>query len=167
VPLPTAPLDRPLRIVHVEDEPAAVYSQLVAVGLYPGMIVRLIETSPQRVRLVAGWNEHRLAPLVAANVSVAPVEVALAEEPLDVPLSALNPGEEGRVVALSPRCRGAERRRLMDLGVLPGTVIGAELRSPSGDPTAYRIRDAMIALRAEQAVLIRVERLPGRAAQAA
>ena len=55
----------------------------------------------------------------------------------------------------------------MDLGVLPGTVIVAEMRSPNGDPTAYRIRDALIALRAEQAEMIRVERLPEPATEAA
>jgi Fe2+ transport system protein FeoA len=55
----------------------------------------------------------------------------------------------------------------LDLGVLPGTVIRAEMRSPNGDPTAYRVRDALIALRAEQAELIRIERLPAPAAAAA
>ena len=39
----------------------------------------------------------------------------------------------------------------MDLGILPGTVIRAEMRSPGGDPTAYRIRGALIALRADPA----------------
>ena len=52
----------------------------------------------------------------------------------------------------------------MDLGVLPGTVIRAEMISPTGDPTAYRVRGALIALRAAQAQLIRVERLPNAAA---
>jgi Fe2+ transport system protein FeoA len=47
----------------------------------------------------------------------------------------------------------------MDLGILPGTVIKAEMTSPSGDPTAYRIRDALIGLREEQAKLINISRL--------
>ncbi|RME45954.1 MAG: ferrous iron transport protein A [Caldilineae bacterium] len=55
-------------------------------------------------------------------------------------------------------CRGAERRRLMDLGILPGTLIRAEMVSPSGDPTAYRIRGALIALRKEQADRIYITR---------
>jgi Fe2+ transport system protein FeoA len=46
----------------------------------------------------------------------------------------------------------------MDLGILPGTTIRAEMRSPSGDPTAYVIRDALIALRQEQASLIQIDR---------
>jgi DtxR family Mn-dependent transcriptional regulator len=168
VPLTAAPPGRSLCVLHMEDEPKAVYAQLVAVGLHPGMVVRLLEASPQRIRLMAGGSEHILAPLVAASVSVEPLAVEWKEEgSLGEPLSALRPGEDGRVLAISRRCRGAERRRLLDLGVLPGTVIRAEMRSPNGDPTAYRVRDALIALRAEQAELIRIERLPAPAAAAA
>jgi Fe2+ transport system protein FeoA len=45
----------------------------------------------------------------------------------------------------------------MDLGLIPGTVVTAEMVSPMGDPTAYRIRGALIALRRDQAGLIVVE----------
>lgn len=51
---------------------------------------------------------------------------------------------------------GPERRRMMDLGILPGAVISAEMRSPLGDPTAYRIRDALLALRRDQAQHIQI-----------
>jgi DtxR family Mn-dependent transcriptional regulator len=60
------------------------------------------------------------------------------------------------VVRLSSNCRGAQRRRLLDLGVVPGTEIEAELPSASGDPVAYRIRGALIALRRQQAEWIEV-----------
>ena len=116
---------------------------------------------PHRVRIWADGDEHLLAPIVAANISVLPVEKAAAAEPQPgEPLSVLKLGEHGQIVGLSPRCRGPERRRMMDLGILPGTVVTAELISPSGDPTAYRIRDALIALRVEQAQLINISRLP-------
>jgi ferrous iron transport protein A len=48
-------------------------------------------------------------------------------------------------------CQGADRRRMLDLGILPGARIAAVSRSPLGDPTAYRIRGAVIALRRVQA----------------
>ncbi len=160
VPLTAMPVDTPLRIVHIEDEPEAIYTQLVAEGLFPGMNARLTEISSQRLRLWAGGDEHILAPLVAANISV----VALTQEPATkpnggVPLSDLMTGEKAQVLGLSPGFRGAERRRMLDLGVLPGTLIQAEMTSPSGDPTAYRVRGALIALREEQARLIQVTRL--------
>lgn len=160
-PLTSLTLGRPARIVHIEDEPEAIYAQLVAEGLYPGQIVRLVEISPQRVRFWANGDEHLLAPLLAANISVAP---APAEAPIaasGVTLSSLVPGQQARVTSLSPRCRGVERRRMLDLGILPGTVITAELVSPGGDPTAYDVRGALIALRREQAQLINVTPLVG------
>lgn len=69
-------------------------------------------------------------------------------------LSDLAPGEQGKVTCILPECQGNERRRLMDLGIVPGTVITAEMKSPGGDPTAYRVRGALIALRKEQARFI-------------
>jgi len=145
-------------IVHVEDEPEAVFAQLVAEGLYPGMRVRLLESTPQRVRFVADAEEHVLAPVLAANLSV--LESPREEEP-EGPferLSGLSVGEKAEVVSLLPGLRNAERRRMMDLGLLPGTIVEAELRGPSGDPTGYRIRGAVIALRRDQADHIRIRR---------
>jgi DtxR family Mn-dependent transcriptional regulator len=66
-------------------------------------------------------------------------------------LSSLSVGEKGTVLGISKRCRGQQRRRLMDLGVVPGTEIEAEMKSIGGDPVAYRIRGASIALRKNQA----------------
>lgn len=159
-PLTSVSLDQLVRIVHMEDEPEAVYAQLLAEGLYPGMRMRLLERSPQRVRFWADGDEHLLAPIVAANISVVPITPELHEETMEgVPLSVLLPGHKGEVLALLPRLRGAERRRLMDLGILPGTIIAAEMNAPGGDPTAYRIRGALIALRKEQANLIQITQL--------
>jgi len=73
------------------------------------------------------------------------------------------PGETVRVRRLTSACRGPQRRRLLDLGVVPGTTITAELASPGGDPVAYRIRGALIALRRQQAAWIEIDG-PGRAA---
>ena len=64
-------------------------------------------------------------------------------------LDQLQPGVKARVTSLANT--GTERRRFMDLGILPGARIEVELQNPLGDPTAYRIRGAVIALRREQA----------------
>jgi DtxR family Mn-dependent transcriptional regulator len=158
IPLSSMKLESPLRIVHIEDEPAEIYAQLVAEGLSPGMNLRITEKTSQRIRFWIGDEEHVLAPVVAANISVVQLPKEQVEEfQPGAPLATLKPGEKGRVVALSPRLRGADRRRMMDLGILPGTTINVEMTSPSGDPTAYKIRGALIALRKEQAKLIQVE----------
>lgn len=52
---------------------------------------------------------------------------------------------------------GPQRRRMLDLGIVGGTVIENVGRSPSGDPCAYFIRGAVIALRSDDAKLISVE----------
>ena len=71
-------------------------------------------------------------------------------------LSELKIGESGRVARLL--LDGAERRRLLDLGLSPGTLIEARLISPFGDPIAYQVRGTVIALRKTQADRVEVER---------
>jgi ferrous iron transport protein A len=69
-------------------------------------------------------------------------------------LADLSPGESGVVSEL--HSQGPERRRMMDLGILPGTTITVEMNSPMGDPVAYRVRGAMVALRRNQARLVMI-----------
>lgn len=52
---------------------------------------------------------------------------------------------------------GTARRRMLDLGLIVDTVVEAILRSPGGDPIAYDIRGAAIALRSEEASKILVQ----------
>ncbi len=74
-------------------------------------------------------------------------------------LSSLKQGESGKILSILPECEGAERRRFMDLGIVPGTIVTAQFNSPGGDPTAYSIRHSLIALRKEQADYILIEKM--------
>ncbi len=49
-----------------------------------------------------------------------------------------------------------ENRRLKDLGLVEGTKIRRVLRSPLGDPSAYKFRGSVIAIRKEEASQIKV-----------
>ncbi|SNY16211.1 ferrous iron transport protein A [Orenia metallireducens] len=69
-------------------------------------------------------------------------------------LTELPLGESCEVVNL--KAEDIKRRRLLDLGLIPGTQVTAKRRSPSGDPTAYLIRGTVIALRSEETNLIEV-----------
>lgn len=155
-----ADMETPLLITHIEDEPEVVYRQLAASGLRPGMRAYVLEKTPTRIRLWADGTEHVLAPLLAENVSIKPLPegTPLQELVEERSLSMLKPGEAVRVAGLSRACRPAERRRLLDLGFVPGTRVEIEMVSPAGDPTAYRVRGTVVALRREQAQLIRVTR---------
>ena len=66
----------------------------------------------------------------------------------------LQPGQIGVVRRLLTT--GSMRRRMMDIGLVEGTEVECLGRSPGGDPSAYLIRGAVIAIRAEngQSVLI-------------
>ncbi len=145
-------------IVHVEDEPEPLYTQLVAEGMRPGVEVQLLESSEKRVRVSTKDGEQALSPAVAGLLSVRPLAGATSDRDQGEPLSNLIPGEKAIVQAISMTCRKHERRRLMDLGILPGTIIEAVMRSPGGDPTAYRVRGALIALREEQSRWIYISR---------
>ena len=62
-------------------------------------------------------------------------------------LANLQVGERARVASLLSR--GSMRRRLQDIGLIEGTEVECVQKSPAGDPVAYRIRGALIALRLE------------------
>lgn len=70
-------------------------------------------------------------------------------------LKDLMPGQSAVVAAL--QTTGSMRRRLMDIGLVEDTLVECVGVSPCGDPSAYQIRGAVIALRARdsQTVLIR------------
>jgi ferrous iron transport protein A len=53
---------------------------------------------------------------------------------------------------------GAIRRRLRDIGLIEGTNVECTLKSPSGDPAAYLIRGAIIAIRSEDSGRVLIER---------
>ena len=146
-------------IVHLEDEPRHVYERLVAAGLGPLAVVHLLDVSPDSVRFKADGRELRFAPDVAANITVSPLPSGAADVGPLASLSTIKPGESATVVRISPACQGPERRRLLDLGLVPGTVVTAELAGIFRQPVAYRIRDALVALRREQADWIFIDRL--------
>lgn len=72
-----------------------------------------------------------------------------------VPLNTIKLGSTCKVNSLI--ADGIIRRRFLDLGLISGTEVQALTISPSGDPVAYLIRGAVIALRSEDASQILVE----------
>jgi DtxR family transcriptional regulator, Mn-dependent transcriptional regulator len=152
-------------VIHLEDEPAAFYERLVALGLSPNLALRVVDRDGGRLLVEADGRTFELDPVVAENVTVerlaegegetAPPDEAVGAETLaDLPL-----GEVAEVVGLAPSCQGIQRRRLLDLGVVPGTRISAELASFGNGPVAYLVRGALIALRTKQQRWVRIRRV--------
>ncbi len=76
---------------------------------------------------------------------------------MDTPkkLSDMEEGTASRVTELL--AEGGIRRRLRDIGLIEGTNIRCLNRGPSGDPIAYLIRGAVIALRREDSSKVIIE----------
>ncbi len=78
-------------------------------------------------------------------------------EPEAVRLSIVPEGKTVKVRELLTT--GSMRRRLLDMGLIEGTRISCLQKSPAGDPVAYLIRGAVIALRSEDSSQILVDGL--------
>lgn len=55
----------------------------------------------------------------------------------------------------SVELHGLLKRRILDLGILPGTQVHCIRKSPAGDPIAFRVRGTTIALRSQDAQWIK------------
>lgn len=65
-----------------------------------------------------------------------------------ISLNHLPPGKIGKIEYLKDN---ESKRRLLELGLIPNTKIKTERYSPSGDPIAFNIRGAIIAIRKDDA----------------
>lgn len=68
-------------------------------------------------------------------------------------LTQLPLGSSGRVIGVA---QGSDRR-MWDMGLVEGTTVESLFRSPLGDPTAYLVRGAVIALRKKDAARVLIE----------
>lgn len=72
-------------------------------------------------------------------------------------LRELTVGESGRVTALETGSK-AYRRRLLAMGLLPGTEFTVTRYAPLGDPVELRVRGFNLSLRKSEADVVQVER---------
>jgi len=70
-------------------------------------------------------------------------------------LSSLEEG--GRAIVLDISSNDRMRRRLQDIGLIRGTAVTCVQKSPLGDPVAYLIRGAVVALRHEDSLCIQIK----------
>ncbi len=74
-----------------------------------------------------------------------------------IPLSELKPKERGTIVRVGGG--GPFRRRILDMGVVPGIEVEVVKMAPLGDPVELLIRGYHLSLRKEEAREILVERV--------
>ena len=158
VPLSALKKDVPAKIIHIEDEPEVIYRQIIKKKLHIGAQVKVLVSDEKTTKISSEGEEFTFTPIVAANISVVELSDQEVFEEHAARLSDLAQGEKAKVLGLSSECRGANRRRLLDLGFITGTEIQPELMSPMKDPRAYLVRNTLIALRNDQAELVIIEK---------
>lgn len=145
------------RIVHIEDEPEVLYRQIIKKDLYVGSPFKIISRE-KNITILSEGEQCVLNPLVASNITVVPL---MDNEKIDESvgrLSNMKPNEKAIIVGISRECRGAIRRRLLDLGFVKGSEISIDNISPLGNPRAYIIRGTSIAIRNSRASQILIKK---------
>lgn len=147
-----------VRITHIEDEPDAIYQQIIDEKLHMGQQLKVVDSDEHKVDFRSEGKSYQLSTIVASNIGVKTLNDEEMYESELVRLSSLNEGESAKVIGISSECRGANRRRLLDLGFIKGTNIVTEMQGPMKEPKAFMIRNTLIALRDDQAELILIEK---------
>lgn len=75
-------------------------------------------------------------------------------------LAGLRPGMNAQVVAVNGAC--ATARRLMEMGLIPGTPVHVVRTAPLGDPMQVRVRNYHLALRRNEAQMVTVTNVENR-----
>jgi DtxR family Mn-dependent transcriptional regulator len=159
VELPRLPINSIARITHIEDEPEVIYKQILAENIHIGSLIKVVENNNTRIVFHSEGEEFVLAPIVASNLTVLPIEKEVVIEDNIARLSGLQEDEEAEIIGISKESRGESRRRLLDLGFVKGSKIKIDLLNPLGDPHAYLVKGTSIALRKDQASKILIKKL--------
>lgn len=70
-------------------------------------------------------------------------------------LNDLKPGQEATVISIGEK--GPMKRRIMDMGVTPGTMIKVIKVAPLGDPIEVNIRGYELSIRKSEAENIQIQ----------
>lgn len=158
VPLSSLAVNSIGKITHIEDEPDIIYKQIIAENIHIGSQIRVVENNTKRIVFYSEGEEFKLAPIVAANLTVAILDPTVLDKEITLRLSSLQENETAKIVGISKESRGESRRRLLDLGFVKGTQISIDLMSPLRNPTAYLVKGTSIALRKDQASKILIKK---------
>jgi len=74
-------------------------------------------------------------------------------------LNEMRPGESGIIERVEGE--GALRRRLLDMGLTPGTRVSVRKVAPFGDPLELHLRGYELTLRGDDACIIRMKKAAG------
>ncbi len=142
-----------LHIVRLDDEPVELLTQLVALGLKPGIDVEIQSLESNLLRLRLDENVVPLSYDAAGHVFVVPATAR------PVPMGTLAVGSRAQIVELVGS--GKLQRRMLSMGFVPGAEVTVIREAPLGDPLQYRVKKANVALRQDEANTLLVKELLG------
>jgi Fe2+ transport system protein FeoA/Mn-dependent DtxR family transcriptional regulator len=141
-----------LRIVSLDDEPVELLTQLIALGLKPGIDVEIMSMESNLLRLRLDENVIPLSYTAAGHVFVVPATTRL------VTMGTIAVGGRAQIVELTGS--GKLQRRMLSMGFVPGAEVTVIREAPLGDPLQYRVKKANIALRQDEADTLLVKEFP-------
>lgn len=77
---------------------------------------------------------------------------------MTVSLKDLTVGDSGKVVGFEPSGK-AYRKRLLAMGLTPGTEFNVTRFAPMGDPVEIKLRGFSLTLRKDEAAILLIEKL--------
>jgi Fe2+ transport system protein FeoA/Mn-dependent DtxR family transcriptional regulator len=143
------------RIVSIDDDPAPLLAQLVALGLEPGTDIEIVDREPDLLHLHVD-GEHGKPTIPLAHAAAERVFVVPAAA-LPLELGRLPVGARARVVEV--RGDGRHQRRMLDMGFVPGAEVTVLRKASLGDPTEYRVKGTGVAMRRTDANSVMVEEM--------
>ena len=72
-------------------------------------------------------------------------------------LKDLKPGQKGKVLRI--KARGEMNKRIVEMGITPGSVVEMERVAPLGDPVDIKVKGYHLSLRKDEAGGIEIEKL--------
>lgn len=85
------------------------------------------------------------------------ISTAKGETSMNATLAELKPAEQGKIITV--RGAGPTGKRLMEMGLTPGSTITVEKIAPLGDPIDVKVKGYHLSLRREEAAGIKIEKL--------
>ncbi len=144
------PVGKVAQIVHIEDEPESIAKKIFKLGFRLHDRIKILDSVGGKLRLEHKSGHHVIDGVTASQIQVR--SVGPREEKPPTTLNDLQQGETAILKGLSNHIQGLARRRLLDLGFTPGAKVRKVMVSSfGGDPAAFEVRGAKIALRKEQA----------------
>ena len=71
------------------------------------------------------------------------------------PMSELKPKEKGKIIKVGGK--GSIHRRILDMGVVSGSLVEVQRVAPLGDPIEIKVKGYNLTLRKEDAANIQIE----------